>query len=295
MAYDLTATTLIETARLRGWLPSATDSVSDADVLAVMTSELRLGMGALLRSVNEDYGLETVNVTVTSGEGWLPRAAAGLALTRVQYVSGSQKFRLDPIAAKAEPDWSWTTTWPTVYYIAGSKVFVPGAWSGTISVSYQAMAPKLVASSSGAQVSTVTSTINTASTPSGWGTTGLSLDIISGRPGCQVLAREVSATRSSNAYTVAAAALALTSAGDWLATYGESPVVPLPFELLEVLALRTARNIAIASGLPNAASLAQLAQEATQDALRFMKPRAPGAQVIVRRPPLRSRGSGGLR
>ncbi len=280
---NFTASALLATARLHGWLPPSPDSATDAEVLTQMTQELRLGMASLLKSVHQDYGVESATVAVSGGTAWLPKACSSLAVQSVAWVNGSQRQRLTALPAVSESDYPPTMAYPAGYYLEGSNLRVPGGWTGSVTVRYQALAPDLVATSAAAQVSSVTNatTFVTSSTPAGWATSGLSLDFISARPGAPVLQREVAAARASNTFTVASTSG--LAAGDWVALAGESPLVPLPPELLTLLALRTAAQIAAASSAANAPALATILAKNEAEALKLIAPRQPQAVPIVSR------------
>lgn len=292
---DATASALVDTARRFGWLPSAPDSVSDDDVLGQMTQELRLGMASLLKSVHQGYSVETSHVTVLDGEAYLPKACSSLAVQRVQWLDGGQLHRVEQMQPAAAADYSYAVSWPLGYWLEGSKIFVPGGWSGTLVVTYQALSPDLVATSDAAQVASVTNTTTfvTSSTPSGWASspTAVTVDIISSRPGAPSLYREVSATRSTNTFTVANTEGILS--GDWVALTGQSPLVPLPPELLTLLGLRVAAQIAASSGSANAGALQALLAKHEGEALKLIAPRGTSVAAIVPRyAPGRFRGRG---
>lgn len=289
---DLTATALLATARRRGWLPASPDAVSDDDLLAQMTSLTRLGLASLLKSVRGGYVSERATLAVTSAGAVLPAAASAQNLESVEWYDGSRHVRVPQLEPRAEAD-QHAASLPVGFYLLGPRLFVaPSAWSGTVRVTYQALPPTLVATSDAAQVASVTNatTLATSSTPSSWGTT-LTLDVIRNAPGAEALYRSQAVSRASNVYTLTSTEGIL--AGDWLALEGESPLPQMPVELLELLALRAAADLAVQTGAPNAQGLQMLLAKAEGEALELLAPRGETSRAIVSRyAPGRFRGRG---
>ncbi len=278
---DLTATTLIERARLRGWLPDSPDSASDEEILALMTAECRLGIAALIKTARGAYATERATLTTSSSGVELPAAASAQNLVCVEYLSGTY-HRLGQMAPEAEADTLGASA-PTGWFLSGSRLFVtPTAWSGTVRVTYQALAPTLVGSAEAVQIATVASstTVTVAANPTDWGTS-LTLDVTRNRPGAETLARSKAVTRSSTTYTFPSTSG--FSAGDWLSLEGESALPQIPVELLDLLALRVAADLAAGSGGANAGNLQALAKKAQADAQMLIAPRGQTAVPIVQR------------
>ncbi len=281
MARDFTASTLIARARTMGWLPSSPDSASDAEILAMMTSDSRLGLAALIRSIDGQYGAEYVSVTSSSSGVELPAHVSAQNLVAVEYLwTTSNTYARLPQIRPDSPDILHAPT-PAGWYLVGSRLFIaPTSWVGTFRLLFQALAPVLVASTDAVQIATVASstTVTVAANPSAWGTS-LTLDVIRNAPGGEAIVRGTSVTRSSTTYTFPSTSG--FSVGDWLALEGESPVPALSVELAELLALRVAATLASASGAPNSRALMKLAEDGTKAALELIAPRGMSVEPIV--------------
>ncbi len=278
----LTATELIETARIRGWLPSSPDAATDTELLAMMTSECRLGMAALLKKARGHYTSERAVLAMTSAGIALPKSASGQNLEAVEWYDGARYSRLEQCAPLAESE-LYALGAPIGWYMIGARLYVaPARWSGNVRVTYQALAPTLVASTAAVQILTVASatTFTVSANPTGFGTT-LTLDFIRNAPGGEMLQRSTAATRSSTTYTIASTTG--LSVGDWASLEGTSPLPQLPVEVLDLLALRVASSLALQSGAPNAQGLMALAERAKAEALTLLAPRGQGAVAIVSR------------
>jgi hypothetical protein len=103
------------------------------------------------------------------------------------------------------------------------------------------------------------------------------LDLVSGEPGYEVKARNISGTIGTDEYEFTIVPNATPAIGDWIVGEGMTPVVPLPLEMHALLAQRMVVKFLEAQGDAGQLEQArQSLQEMTMQIPLLIQPRAEG-------------------
>lgn len=271
------STDLLTKVRNLGAVPS---SVTDDELLSDADSEIRLVLVPMLRTVNEEYLVRSIDVTTTNGIAPLPSRAAGAGVRLVQLLLGqvlSVLPRMDP----AQDYGTLISGYPRGFYFDGGNVVcLPSGTNGTLRIRYYARPGRLVVPTGNAYRITVVTPGSTTTTiqtdnpaPSG------TYDCISGGPAHQQVAIDAVWTNTGGVtMTVPTASLMGTpQVGDYISAPDTTPLVALPEELADVVVLRTAARYLRSRGyLEEAGTAEQQAQAMLTPAIDMMRPRSDG-------------------
>lgn len=295
-AQDFTSTALLASIKRRGMIVGATDTWSDADLLALATEEMQSYVMSVLMDVREDYRTADYDVaTVASTATYrLPERAAGDSLRNVLYSSDggleySPLVRVDADQAGA----SATLGTPYGFYFKDTDVvLVPTpAIAGTLRLQYPRRPSKLVAASAVATIApggingnrTVITT--TATIPSTF-TSGVTVDVVDNNPGFKILTMDAATTGtvSGTTITLSAALPASVAAGDYVCLAGESVVPQIPVEMHPLLAARTVEVALEALGDKKSVVAAKRTETMRREAIGMMTQRSKGSvRALVNR------------
>lgn len=282
---DYTTTGLLANIRRRAMLPAATTTgTADADLLALANDELWLNVAADILSVREEYGATYTDTTVSGTEYRIPYRALGqsIRLATLRDASGRQ-FNLTRLRPEQVENWAGSSAAPFAFYVRGGYlVLVPSATSSltTLRMDYIARPSELTAVSSDFGTITAINTTTGVVTFSGSLFVSAAIDFVSGKPGFDVMAAEITpASSTASTVTVATTSLPVGLAvGDYVCVAGKAPVPTIPAEFHPILAIRTAQTVCRSLGdYELVAVLDKQLQEAEKDAgLTIITPRTPG-------------------
>ncbi len=290
---DFTTTGFLTSLKLRGMLPSTSETFSSTDFLSIATEELRTYVMAALLSVNEEYGVADADTTTTAGTASYatPTRAVGDALRGVFYADSSGAYvpltRLDPRDDGGSANTGSVTGF---YFQDNSIVLVPTpAAAGTLRLKYARRPGALVATTAVAVISSIDSgrtVITTTGTIPSTFTTGLYVDVIDQAPGFRTLAMDLltTATTSGTTITTTTALPSTVAAGDYVCLAGDSPVPQIPVEAHPLLAQRTKAAVLGALGDAKVGAAEASCDRMRKDLVGLLTPRAEAnPKVIVNR------------
>lgn len=283
MASEYLASTLLDSMRDTGLLPTSDESFTSARLLAVMNAEQRLYLARLLLSAREEYQVAHASLPLVEGQTRyrIPSRAIGAKLKLVSLIDGNGD--VIPLGL-ATPERALKHGGPGVgYYLEGNSVVLTGALTGSLRLSYFRRMGRIVEASEVGEIESLDATAGTVtlvSKPSAF-TEAKSYDFVQGSPHFDTLAVEQSATIASNVLAFAEGLPEGLAVGDYVALAGETPVCQAPLELHGVLVQRAVVKVLQAKGDPKARDAADDLQQMRDDALSLITPRVEAAPVVI--------------
>lgn len=252
----LTSTTLIETIKREGMIPTNQSTFTNADFLAIANQEMRIGLVPSLIQYHEEYLVvdsDAITLVANQSNYAIPYRAVGGKFRDVFYRDGSgnlAKMTRIPPEHRAYYQEGALSNRFIFYYVQGNDIIlVPSVGAnptGSITFSYYLRPNELVQST---RVATITAIAEGASTtvitvdqvPTGF-TTSVTYDMLQGKPGFKTLKMDISPTTLDST----AKTLTFTNAnvpdslvvGDYICFAGECFVPQVPPELHDVLSQR---------------------------------------------------------
>lgn len=291
---DYTTTGMIADIKRLGILPDAQSLFLPADIVRMMTNELRAVIVPLIMNLKQEYLVASYDSALTVGQAaaFIPERAIGLKLRDVVLVdSGRQEIplrRYEPEDLKE----GWQVASMRGFIVDNDQIiFLPAGQDVSIYTLRQRIFRRpneLVQASQAARITaidTVNKKVTCASIPSAF-TTALVYDFIKGKPSFRAHAEDqVLTTILGFDLTFAAALPTDLAVGDWVAEAGFSPIPQIPVDIHPLLEQRTI--IKILEGMKDATGLglAKDAYQAMVDSLTtLINPRVDGSpQKIVSR------------
>lgn len=294
---DFTTTALLASIKRRGMLPSTSDTLSTSDFLAFATEEMRSYCLPLLVSLDEEYGVSTYTVAISSGTAsyLIPARASGDSARVVEISNGGSSYapltRISPIDQNA---YSLTGGVQAFFFNDDFVTLVPSPTaSSTLRIKYIRRPNALVQATTGSSgaiavvsaINTGTKTITTTATVPSTYSTSVQFDLIRCKPGFPTLALDQTVTTCSGTTIIFQDTLPTDLAvGDYVCRAGESPVPQIPVELHPLLAQRTKFACLEALGDQKAGVALQSCERMKKDVLPLLTPRSKGnSRPIVNR------------
>ncbi len=290
---------LLADVRRRAMLPNtSTLGLVDADILEHANNEMASRMVPLVTSVNEEFYVQTVDITLIAGKGAyrIPNRSAGGKLRDVTYIMGSSVLNL----ARIEPEMltqfvvSASGTPSCFYMEAGTVNLIPApAGGGTLRMKYFVRPGRFTntATDFGIITNTISSSTTTAALAFS-GSLGLleaDLDVIAYRPPFEYLCIAALAfSPGAGLYTLTKpqneASLSLNiAAGDYLCKPDKSPIIQLPVELQSLLVQRTVCAIMETFNYGERLAAAEATYARMEEAaLKLITPRVDGSPRKMR-------------
>lgn len=267
-------------------VPTATETFSTSDFLALATEELQTYVMALLMSCDEEYGVQDYDVSIVSGTAayTVPPRASGERLRNVLILVNDEYLplpRLEPERVHMQG----TTGSVEAFYVEDNEIVLvptPGA-SGTLRLKYYRQPSKLVATSDCAVVSSINgarTVVTTTGTIPATFTSGVSLDAVDNNPGfrCLTIDAATTGTVSGTTITFSSALPSSVTAGDYICLAGESPIPQVPVVLHPLLAQRTALRATEAMGLlSKVPAMESTCERMRKEAITLLTPKVKGA------------------
>lgn len=298
MAY--TWTELLDKIKVRGMIPTAQNTFTEARLLAIADSAMRTKIVPSVNKVQENYYSYDVD-TAVNATGIYPinKRAAGCKLEDISFISGNQRI---PANEYDEVEISDYTLAPGAdgFYIKRNTIYtlptVPAI--SYLRQSFIMRPNSFVPQTSAAQITAIntgTKTVTCTTVPAAW-TAASILDIVQAGPHfdwlCidQVVTAVV--TGASGTIAFSSALPSSLAVGDWVSLAGETPVIQCPVEFHDLLA-QEAANICL-RGQTDAEALKDgilEAKELRTDLLTMLSPRVEKkGKTIVNRTGILRRG-----
>lgn len=297
------ASEFLTQVRNLGMLPSAsTQALDDVSILRHADMEVQTRILPMLRRLNEEYLVASVDLTAVNGRVELPLRAAGAAVRHVQLVMTGGGLRpLPRLMPERTYGYPTVTTYAQGYYFdGGGLVLQPDGASGTVRLRYymrpgalrtlQTLPTSYIGTDPGGLIASVT-----ADTPSVGRTTFVisqftsgvpagSVDFVSQGPAHDATNVSVAITGvSATQFHVATSDLTrAVRVGDYAYPAGYTPVVPVPEELSGVLVGLTVARALMACGYQSEAAQ-QLgdAEKSMLDDEQLLRPRSEGNPKVL--------------
>ena len=221
-------TSLINKVKLWAAVPSSQPAFSVANLLVLMTDELRTNIAPLLMSCMEEFYVVYQDFTISSSTTSfnIPARAIGLKLRDVKIVDGSGTETDVP---RINPDHSQSHNFG--FYMRGNKIFFlsPGDYATySLRLYYYTRPSTLIETTAAATITTVgTDTLVVSSVPSTW-TSPMTVDVVQATSPYGLIGTSVTSTWTGTTFTLSVPAD--TAVGDYICIQEESPVPFLPEE-----------------------------------------------------------------
>lgn len=295
-------TDLLADVRRRAMLPTTTAlGTADSDILEHANNEMATRLAPLVMSVNEEFYVQTIDVTLTSGVSAyrLPNRNAGAKLRDVTLVRGNTVLNLARIEPERLTDWTTTAAGvPQGFYLeAGTVNLVPApSGGGTLRLKYFVRPGRFTATATDYGVITGATYNGNAVALTFTGsllTVNAQLyDVIAYRPPFEYLVTDGVASGSSAGNSTLTVSSPTTPApnlspniavGDYICARDKSPIIQLPVELQSLLVQRTVCAIMESFGYDERLARAEEAYERMEAAaLKLLSPRVDGAPKKMR-------------
>lgn len=277
-------------------VPTYQPRFGDPDLLELANEEQRTLVVPMIMSLREDYFIVRQNQTVTSSDTTvaIPPRAIGRTLRDV-LLSNSNNLYVSLPRISLEDSYLWRnrgTGTPQGFVVIddGFQLIPLPATPCTLEILWAIRPSEIVVETRAADVVSVgTDTITLTRIPSNI-TVGSLVDVTMGRPGYRIVYRDLSVTNiSGNTITLSGFSVSSpvtgVTAGDSVSTAGETAVIQMPDEALDVLVQATAVRVLEALSIPEQLEMAQKIMERKIRACRdLMTPRVEGAiQKIINR------------
>ena len=295
----LTNTDLLNDIRRSGVFPStATTVMSDTDLLAQATKELREYILPRIQRIREEYYITEKSITTTASlaQYRIPHRAAGNSLRDVLYIESGMTRNLSRIESERVAEIATTSNGsPAFFYLEAGRIVLyptPGT-AATLKLKYMTRPGKLVTNGVApflqcTAIATQSATLTRLTFTSHGLSSGTKVDLINSNSPYEyrVVAATIQAVATNTIDLLTTDLPADWSATDdigvWLATEDNSPVAQLPEELWGALAQRTVYRINMAAGhMEMAGKAKEDADEMVDNAVRVLTPRVEGEPRVV--------------
>jgi len=255
MAVDYSTTALIAKAKLWGAIPNQQPAFTNAQILDIMSDELRAVIGPMLIQFREEYFVSSSDFTITTEttEFAIPTRAVAGGLREVKLVdSDDNESDLPIIDMQKQQRHSFG------YFLQGNKVKIiepQNFTTYTLRLFYFVRQPTLVVEADTATVDSVgASTFTVASLP-GAMVSGQAVDIIREVPPFDILSQNITMTFSGLTITPSVMPTDL-AVGDYMTNVQESPIPLIPVEahplLVQATVVKFNEILSDSKGLKNA-------------------------------------------
>jgi hypothetical protein len=231
---DFTTTTLLSDCKLYGAIPTGQPAFTDANLLKILTDELRSKLAPFIMSTREEYYVTYSDSTITSSTTSfdIPTRASGMILRDVKLVNNSD---IESDLVRVNP--AYQDLHYKGFYLRDNKVYLlnPGNYSDySLRLFYYLRPSELKAVADCALISSVgSSSVVVSAVPSTWGSSE-TVDAVQANPPFGILGKDLTGTISGTTITLSSVPTGL-AAGDYICLDQESPVPQLPQELHRLL------------------------------------------------------------
>lgn len=292
---DYTTTGNIAAIKRIGLLPDAQDTYDPADMVAIMSSELRSIIVPLIMKIKQEYLVSAYDSSIAASAvaAFINSRAVGQKLRDCVLVdSGGQELplrRYEPEDLKE----GFQNGSERGFYVDNDRIiFLPqgdNLSQYTLRQRIYRRPNNLIQTSSAAKITsidTATKTVTCASVPSAF-TTSLIYDLIKGNPSFRSHGEDLVVTAISGFDITFSATLPTDLAvGDYVAEAGFSPIAQIPYEIHPLLEQRVAIKILEGLGDANGVKMAKDSfNEMVDTSFGLVNPRVDGTpqKIVARR------------
>lgn len=291
MSADYTSTGLIANVKRRGFIPAGS-GLSAADILQVLTEQLRNYIPAFLKRIREEYIIAELRIAVTGATVPVPARAVGAALRSVDWLGPWDTVprpltRIEPERRNAYAA-TETSGNAAGYVIQGNDlILVPAVTSGTLVLKYQQRPGQLVTVNECAQITAIntgTRTLTFASVPASF-TTSMVYDVVPATPNFVARSLDIAVSSVTTTTVVLSAAVPSTFVvGDYVCLAGETPVPQVPLEVHDLLAQAAASKIANSMGSTRKDAIKEALKDLREEITVLLTPRSDSnARYVINR------------
>lgn len=277
----MNSTELISALKIKGSFPTSNDLFSTSDFLVLFNMQLKSDLTPMLLKLNEEFFLQYVDFTISSGSSYrIPKRAIGAKVRDLKVVDSSGNYT--DIQRLFEEDRSGNASG---YYVTRNSIELTSDFTGnTLRMKYFARPSTLVATTECAQVTSID--------------TGLNQVVVSSAPATMAVSTVVDIVQNNNPYDLLSMDVALSSVsgttlgfaalpsgllvGDWICLATESPVPMIPDELHPVL-VQSALVSCLSSKKDKALEVeSERLEQMKADAITMLDPRVENNSVKFR-------------
>lgn len=281
MSADYTTVGLLANCRRRGFLPSGSGT-TDAQLLEVLTEQLRTHVTAFLKGLREEYIIATLTISVTSATVPVPARAVGAALRTVGWLeadgSVTPLVRIEP---ERRNNFPVSDSTPAGYMVRGNNLLlVPAATTGTIVVTYQQRPGQLVLPTACAAITgidTGTKTLSFTSLPNTFLDSEV-YDFVPPRPNFDAIQLDTSVDLVTPTTMVLTDAVpAGLHTGDYVCIATETCIPQVVLEAHDLIAQAAASQLAQSSGSSRKDAIADALKALREQLTVLLSPRVDGS------------------
>lgn len=273
---------LVAAVRVRCRIPDGDAVASDAELLGWADEELSGVILPLVQSARAGYGLTYADQSLVAGQAdyRIPQRAQMSGLADVLLLDTQGLATSIPQVPSSEAWRVGTQTGsPGAFTIEGDRVKLlpaPSVSLGSLRLQFCRRPSRLTLASAAAAITSVGSAPTYAVAAAGSVTNGVSVDVVQGVSGWDVLASDVTVSVAALNFTLPSA-VSGAAVGDYIALAGTTPVVQLPSELHQLLVQAVTVRVYEALGDKQGVALALAQQERLLGYARSMlSPRVHG-------------------
>lgn len=291
MSLDPTTTGLLKNMKRRAFLPAGS-GLTTADLLEVLSEQLRNYIPAFLKGLREEYLIASVSLTVTGPTVPAPARACGAAFRGIEWTCADRSLRpLDRIEPERRAAYALTDSQPVGYMFKGNDIIlVPAVTSGVVVLSYQQRPGQLVLPSSCglitvADVDAQGGQFTVSSKPTTFTDSPTPYDFVSASGNFIAYGIDFTGaggqdlTWSGNDAILAGgpAFWAQIAVGDYLCLAGETCIPQLPSEVHDLLAQAAAYQVASDTGSSRLGAIKDALKELREQVTVILAPRNSGS------------------
>lgn len=254
MAY--TWTELLDDIKVRGAVPTSQPSYTEARLLRLANAVMASRIVPDVMKAREQYYEYDVDSSITDQATYaIPTRAVGGKLSNVAAIDGTKRMDLSRYFEEELDDYLYSPSIKMGFYIKRNSLYLlpadGGGWS-TLRLSIIMRPNQIVAQSSAAQISSISSnTLTCTSVPASW-TSSNTFDLVQANPHFDWLGIDKAAsavvTGTNGTITLSATPPSTLAVGDWVGLSGQTPVVQCPVEFHPLLAQEVANICLKAQG-----------------------------------------------
>lgn len=160
---------LLEKIKRRSFAPMSQSAFQDSDLIAVANEEMDLNLVATIVQEREDFFMTTENADLTENISYysIPSRSIGNAIKALFYVDENDNvLKLEQIDSSRRGEFSGSTSIPCAFFFEGDEVVIcptPSVSVGSLKFSFAAKPNQLIATSSCAKITGISSNSTTAS------------------------------------------------------------------------------------------------------------------------------------
>lgn len=298
----VTSDRFLEGLKRRITIPANQPLMTDQNFLDLANDVIRDRMVPLFLSVNQNYFVTYVDMTMTQGVKKYPihYRAIGRALRDLKLKYNLDNIRMVDMRLIALEDEHLfiNQTLPTGFYFSGDSIMVvpePNSSTYILRQYFNLQPNKMVTGDQCARIVSISGAVVTVDAVPTTFAANVLIDIIQGKAGCSTVNYDVSIQSVSGTQVQFSSAAVLdgVSVGDYIALAQQTPVMQLPDEAQLLLETATADRVLYAIGdYEGSAALQKDAKLQETNLLKIIQPRIEGEQtkIINRNGLLRGRG-----